>query len=156
MMEIVRINVLIAKHKMGPVICDEPEKLEGGNRVMGAEIDAAGLINQEVIPGYPVGLAVVVGVLVEPAGKKDEVTVSNTVGGGTIAKNAAAFDNEWRQRSVLGCFLAPLMEEMGRNHHYIHRGCILRGREDMGRKESGRLWMELAEPAKMFRMILGA
>jgi len=152
----VRIHEGIFEEKAQPVVGEEPEKLEGGDGVMGAEVDAAGLINKEVIPGYSVGLAVVVGVFVEPAGKQEEVAVSNTVGGGSIAENAAAIHHKGCQCGVLSRFCAPLMEEMGRNDNHIHGGRILSGGKNMGRKESIGLRMELAKSWWDSTMILGA
>jgi hypothetical protein len=94
MVKAVRVYEGVFKEKAKPVAGQEPEKLERGNGVMGAEIDATGLVNKEVVPGYSMGLAIVIGVLVETAGKQKEVAVSNTVGGGAIAENAAAFHYE--------------------------------------------------------------
>jgi hypothetical protein len=152
----VRVHEGVFEEKAQPVVGEQPEKLEGRDGVMGAEVDAAGLINKEVIPGYSVRLTVVVGVLVEPAGKKEEVAVSNTVGSGPIAENAPAFDHKGFECRMLGHFCAPLMKEMGRNHHDIHRGRILDGGQNMGRKESIGLRMELTESWWDSMMILGA
>ena len=87
MVKIMGENILIAKHKMGPFICDEPEEFELGNDRILWQNNGRGLVYKDVIPLKEVIDRPIMKFTVHATCDKNKGTIENAVQSGTISQN---------------------------------------------------------------------
>jgi hypothetical protein len=147
-LEIVRIDILIAKEKACPLIRDEPQKLKLLGCPIRRQHNRCGLVYKHMIPPKIIIHRPFIELAVHPTCNENKGTIENAIQSGTIPENAGFVDDE-RLKGGMGCNLtSPVVKQMRGDDDNMRRRTIHMPDNLMTRKDAIGLCMQISPHRK--------